>query len=80
MSIELATKESGRLIELAGVESVLVKCFGDSGISAHVVHAVQEYNKSQVASLINLVATVNNWKRKAKVDLLERIETGDYFS
>ena len=41
---------------------------------------LQEYNKSQVVSLISLVATVNNWKRKVKVDLLERIETGDYFS
>lgn len=44
------------------------------------MNIVQEYNKSQVVSLISLVATVNNWKRKAKVDLLERIETGDYFS
>ncbi len=38
---------------------------------------LQEYTKSQVIGLINLVATANNWKRKSRVDMVERIEAGD---
>jgi len=38
---------------------------------------LQEYTKSQAVGLINLVATANNWKRKTRVDMIERIEAGD---
>lgn len=38
---------------------------------------MQEYTKSQAIGLINLVATANNWKRKTRVDIIDRIEAGD---
>ena len=38
---------------------------------------LQEYTKSQALGLINLVATANNWKRKIRVDMVDRIEAGD---
>lgn len=38
---------------------------------------VQEYSKGQVVGLVNLVASTYNWKRKTKMDLLEKIESGD---
>ncbi|CAM6053746.1 unnamed protein product [Sphagnum tenellum] len=43
----------------------------------HWVRTHPEYTKSQVIGLINLVATANNWKRKSRVDMVERIEAGD---
>ncbi|KAL2652577.1 hypothetical protein R1flu_020705 [Riccia fluitans] len=43
----------------------------------HWVRAHPEYSKAQVVGLINLVASTYNWKRKTRVDLLEKIETGD---
>ncbi|CAM6044118.1 unnamed protein product [Sphagnum compactum] len=45
--------------------------------SLHWVRTHPEYTKSQVIGLINLVATANNWKRKSRVDMVERIEAGD---
>ena len=38
---------------------------------------MQEYTKSQAIGLINLVATANNWKRKTRVDVIDRIEAAD---
>lgn len=38
---------------------------------------LQEYTKSQAIGLINLVGAANNWKRKTRVDLVDRIEAGD---
>lgn len=38
---------------------------------------LQEYTKSQAVGLINLVAATNNWKRKTRVDMIDRIEAGD---
>ncbi|XP_024374840.1 uncharacterized protein [Physcomitrium patens] len=43
----------------------------------HWVRTHPEYTKSQAISLINLVATANNWKRKTRVDIIDRIEAGD---
>ncbi|XP_073001241.1 uncharacterized protein [Typha latifolia] len=34
------------------------------------------YSKSQIVGLINLVATMKGWKRKTRLEVLERIETG----
>ena len=31
----------------------------------------------QVLSLVNLVANAHNWKRKSRIELVERIENGD---
>ena len=36
-----------------------------------------EYSRSQVLSLVNLVANAHNWKRKTRMDLVERIESGE---
>ncbi|KAG0616902.1 hypothetical protein M758_5G150000 [Ceratodon purpureus] len=43
----------------------------------HWVRTHPEYTKQQVIGLINLVATANNWKRKTRVDMIDRIEAGD---
>ncbi|CAM6082152.1 unnamed protein product [Calypogeia fissa] len=43
----------------------------------HWIRAHPEYSKGQVVGLINLVASTYNWKRKTKMDLLEKIESGD---
>lgn len=43
----------------------------------HWARAHPEYSKSQVIGLINLVASMNNWKRKARVELVEKIEASD---
>ena len=36
-----------------------------------------EYTRDQVLSLVNLVANAHNWKRKSRMELVERIENGD---
>ncbi|KAK2980296.1 hypothetical protein RJ640_006294 [Escallonia rubra] len=41
----------------------------------HWAHAHPEYSKSQIIGLINLVATVKGWKRKTKLEVLEKIES-----
>lgn len=35
---------------------------------------LQEYSKSQIVGLINLVATMKGWKRKTRLEVLEKIE------
>ena len=35
---------------------------------------MQEYTKSQIVGLVNLVATMKGWKRKNRLDVLEKIE------
>ncbi|XP_057456042.1 uncharacterized protein LOC130747201 isoform X2 [Lotus japonicus] len=40
----------------------------------HWARAHPEYSKSQVVGLINLVATMKGWKRKTRLDILEKIE------
>ncbi|PKU77742.1 syndetin isoform X1 [Dendrobium catenatum] len=36
-----------------------------------------EYSRSQVVGLVNLVATMKGWKRKTRLEVLERIESGN---
>ncbi|KAK7404811.1 hypothetical protein VNO78_05778 [Psophocarpus tetragonolobus] len=40
----------------------------------HWARAHPEYSKSQIVGLINLVATMKGWKRKTRLDILEKIE------
>ncbi|KAK1409966.1 hypothetical protein QVD17_36497 [Tagetes erecta] len=40
----------------------------------HWARAHPEYTKSQMAGLINLVATMKGWKRKNRLEVLEKIE------
>ncbi|KAG4974369.1 hypothetical protein JHK87_031190 [Glycine soja] len=40
----------------------------------HWARAHPEYSKSQVVGLVNLVATMKGWKRKTRLDILEKIE------
>ncbi|CAJ1979209.1 unnamed protein product [Sphenostylis stenocarpa] len=40
----------------------------------HWARAHPEYSKSQIIGLINLVATMKGWKRKTRLDILEKIE------
>lgn len=42
----------------------------------HWARSHPEYGKSQIVGLINLVATMKGWKRKTRLEVLERIETG----
>ncbi|XP_038979589.1 syndetin-like isoform X2 [Phoenix dactylifera] len=42
----------------------------------HWARSHLEYSKSQIVGLINLVATMKSWKRKTRLEVLERIETG----
>jgi hypothetical protein len=37
---------------------------------------LQEYSKTQVVGLVNLVATMKGWKRKTRIETIERIEAG----
>ncbi|KAK9072639.1 hypothetical protein SSX86_009074 [Deinandra increscens subsp. villosa] len=41
----------------------------------HWARAHPEYTKSQMMGLINLVATMKGWKRKTKLEVLEKIES-----
>ncbi|KAF5819783.1 putative vacuolar protein sorting-associated protein [Helianthus annuus] len=41
----------------------------------HWARAHPEYTKSQIMGLINLVATMKGWKRKTKLEVLEKIES-----
>ncbi|KAF3793420.1 Syndetin [Nymphaea thermarum] len=43
----------------------------------HWARSHPEYTKSQITGLVNLVATMNNWKRKTRLEVLEKIETGN---
>ncbi|XP_041991875.1 syndetin-like isoform X3 [Salvia splendens] len=40
----------------------------------HWSRAHPEYSKSQIVGLINLVATMKGWKRKTRLEILEKIE------
>ncbi|GAV72103.1 DUF2451 domain-containing protein/DUF2450 domain-containing protein [Cephalotus follicularis] len=40
----------------------------------HWARAHPEYSKNQIVGLINLVATMKNWKRKTRLEVLEKIE------
>eukprot|EP00850_Spirogloea_muscicola_P020911 SM000230S07347 [mRNA] locus=s230:163380:172549:+ [translate_table: standard] len=44
----------------------------------HWARTHSEYSKAQITGLINLVASTYNWKRKTRLDLLEKIESGDF--
>ncbi|XP_076887068.1 uncharacterized protein LOC143537115 [Bidens hawaiensis] len=41
----------------------------------HWARAHPEYTKSQITGLINLVATMKGWKRKTKLEVLEKIDS-----
>ncbi|XP_010666007.2 uncharacterized protein LOC104883225 [Beta vulgaris subsp. vulgaris] len=40
----------------------------------HWARAHPEYSKSQVVGLVNLVATMKSWKRKTRLEIIEKIE------
>lgn len=40
----------------------------------HFARAHPEYTKSQIVGLINLVATMKGWKRKTRLEVLEKLE------
>uniref|UniRef100_A0A0V0H5R4 Putative ovule protein n=1 Tax=Solanum chacoense TaxID=4108 RepID=A0A0V0H5R4_SOLCH len=40
----------------------------------HWSRAHPEYSKSQIVGLINLVSTMKGWKRKSRLEILEKIE------
>uniref|UniRef100_A0A0D9XM42 Syndetin C-terminal domain-containing protein n=1 Tax=Leersia perrieri TaxID=77586 RepID=A0A0D9XM42_9ORYZ len=42
----------------------------------HWARSHPEYSKSQVVGLVNLVATMKGWKRKTRLETIERIEAG----
>ncbi|KAL6905296.1 hypothetical protein ACP4OV_002897 [Aristida adscensionis] len=42
----------------------------------HWARSHPEYSKSQVVGLVNLVATMKGWKRKTRLETVERIEAG----
>ncbi|KAK6936136.1 Vacuolar protein sorting-associated protein 54, N-terminal [Dillenia turbinata] len=41
----------------------------------HWARAHPEYTKSQIVGLINLVATMKGWKRKTRLEIIEKIES-----
>ncbi|KAH0461467.1 hypothetical protein IEQ34_009042 [Dendrobium chrysotoxum] len=43
----------------------------------HWARSHPEYTRSQVVGLVNLVATMKGWKRKTRLEVLERIESGN---
>ncbi|KAL5717048.1 hypothetical protein ACHQM5_010128 [Ranunculus cassubicifolius] len=42
----------------------------------HWARGHPEYSKSQIIGLINLVASMKNWKRKTRLEVIDKIETG----
>lgn len=36
-----------------------------------------EYSKRQIIALVNCIASAQNWKRKARDDLVKKIENGE---
>ncbi|AQL05769.1 C-terminal isoform 3 [Zea mays] len=42
----------------------------------HWARSHPEYSKSQVVGLVNLVATMKGWKRKTRLETVEKIEAG----
>ncbi|XP_042511409.1 syndetin [Macadamia integrifolia] len=43
----------------------------------HWARAHPEYSKNQISGLVNLVATMKSWKRKTRLEVLEKIESGN---
>ncbi|KAK8940988.1 hypothetical protein KSP39_PZI009858 [Platanthera zijinensis] len=43
----------------------------------HWARSHQEYSRSQIVGLVNLVAFMKGWKRKTRLEILERIESGN---
>ncbi|XP_042393645.1 syndetin-like [Zingiber officinale] len=43
----------------------------------HWARTHPEFSKSQITGLVNLVATMKGWKRKTRLEILERIEAGN---
>ncbi|KMZ67289.1 hypothetical protein ZOSMA_26G00380 [Zostera marina] len=39
-------------------------------------HSHPEYSKDQIIGLVNLVSTMKSWKRKTRLEVLEKIDTG----
>ncbi|CAN5965224.1 unnamed protein product [Sphagnum jensenii] len=39
---------------------------------------IKEYTRSQVIRLLNLASTANNWTKKRREDISDRIEAGDF--
>jgi len=35
-----------------------------------------DYSKGQIIGLVNLVAAMKNWKRKTRLEVIEKIEAG----
>ncbi|KAJ0970151.1 hypothetical protein J5N97_023028 [Dioscorea zingiberensis] len=42
----------------------------------HWARAHPEYSRTQIVGLVNLVANMKGWKRKTRLEVLERIESG----
>lgn len=43
----------------------------------HWARCHQEYSKNQIIGLVNLVAAMKSWKRKTRLEVIERIEAGN---
>ncbi|KAI3722083.1 hypothetical protein L2E82_33109 [Cichorium intybus] len=62
--------------KLQSVETFIKAYYLPETEYVHWARAHPEYTKSQMVGLINLVATMNGWKRKNRLEVLEKIESG----
>lgn len=62
--------------KLQSVETFIKAYYLPETEYVHWARAHPEYTKSQMVGLINLVATMQGWKRKSRLEVLEKIEAG----
>ncbi|KAK9094083.1 hypothetical protein Scep_025552 [Stephania cephalantha] len=62
--------------KLQVVESFIKAFYLPETEYVHWARAHPEFSKAQIIGLINLVATMKGWKRKTRLEVLEKIEAG----
>ncbi|KAL4577005.1 hypothetical protein LXL04_013106 [Taraxacum kok-saghyz] len=60
--------------KLQAVEAFIKAYYLPETEYVHWARSHPEYTKSQMVGLVNLVATMNGWKRKTRLEVLEKIE------
>ena len=61
-------------VSLRSIEHNVVASLHIAGVCSNCASVRgQEYSKNQIIGLINLVAVTNSWKRKTRLEILERL-------
>ncbi|KAG0457416.1 hypothetical protein HPP92_022573 [Vanilla planifolia] len=63
--------------KLQNVETFIKAFYLPETEYVHWARSHPEYTKSQIVGLVNLVAAMKGWKKKTRLEVLEKIESGN---